>query len=193
MSQNPDLRGRDETDSCIEHRELYNGTTEIPKTPSAQQFGPTWTIMESWERGSVAMRRAGRIGDFGETRIHGRIVEERVKDLHRKWDRDFFELEQSDQVHLRAEPRRRRDLLHAKLSAESFREGAPEYDSLVQVARDTYIPLTTQTVMLMYRRLSPLPLFRQLHPKLTHHSMSATYQSTYKLAIFPVQNSSEGP
>eukprot|EP00965_Chrysotila_dentata_P212427 6187031-Pleurochrysis_carterae.AAC.1 len=38
-----------------------------------------------------------------------------------------------------------------------------------------------------------LPLFRQLHPALTHHSMSAIHQSMYRLAIFPVHNSSEKP
>eukprot|EP00965_Chrysotila_dentata_P063439 2102839-Pleurochrysis_carterae.AAC.1 len=41
--------------------------------------------------------------------------------------------------------------------------------------------------------LSPLPLFCQLHPELTHHSMSAIHQSMYRLAIFPVHNSSEKP
>eukprot|EP00965_Chrysotila_dentata_P053579 1777689-Pleurochrysis_carterae.AAC.1 len=41
--------------------------------------------------------------------------------------------------------------------------------------------------------LSLLPLFSQLHPGLTHHSMSAIHQSMYKLAIFPVQSSSEKP
>eukprot|EP00965_Chrysotila_dentata_P073530 2428946-Pleurochrysis_carterae.AAC.2 len=92
----------------------------------------------------------------------------KVDDFDRKWDSDFVELKQSDQVHLRVEAGRQRDLLHAELSAESFREGAPEYDSLVQVARDTYIPpRTTHTVMLIYLtdvpgtncavELSPLP------------------------------------
>eukprot|EP00965_Chrysotila_dentata_P057165 1896687-Pleurochrysis_carterae.AAC.1 len=30
--------------------------------------------------------------------------------------------------------------------------------------------------------MSPLPLFRQLHPELTHHSMSAIHQSMCRLA-----------
>eukprot|EP00965_Chrysotila_dentata_P171376 5655544-Pleurochrysis_carterae.AAC.1 len=41
--------------------------------------------------------------------------------------------------------------------------------------------------------LSPLPLFSRLHPELTRHSMSAIHQSMYKLAIFPINNSSEEP
>eukprot|EP00965_Chrysotila_dentata_P263389 6214822-Pleurochrysis_carterae.AAC.6 len=85
-------------------------------------------------------------------------------------------------------------LLHAELSAQRQlsceSEGASEYDSLVQVARDTYTsPRTKQTVMLMYLtdlpgtncpvESSPLPLFCQLSPDLTHHSMSANYQSMH--------------
>eukprot|EP00965_Chrysotila_dentata_P252461 6210688-Pleurochrysis_carterae.AAC.1 len=68
----------------------------------------------------------------------------------------------------------------------------------------TFILARRKTVMRMYLtdppgtncavQLSPPLLFHlQLHPELTHRSMSAIHQSKYWLAIFPVYNLSEGP